>query len=175
MSKENKKTAVKIFVKLFNDIKDVKPERVVEKRNEFVAKYISNTYMPYALKMAEAKKIVDKSCNLEVNGKSVFNMSSPMRWVLFVVSVVNYYTSLEFAGDVMEDFDLLNCAGAIEYIFGQLKDVDEFQTVLNMTTDDYMNNDRDIVTFLEDKFAALGMLLESVDVDAIEGALKDNN
>lgn len=165
MSTENKKTAVKIFVKLYTDSRE---------KEKFVAKYITTTYLPYALKMAEARRIVERSSNVDIDGKQMFAVSSPMRWVLYVVSVITNYTSLEFSSDVMADFDLLNAAGAIETIFGVLgKDVDEFNTVLNMTFDDYLSNNRDIVTFLENKFAALGTLFNSIDLSALEETSKD--
>lgn len=165
MSTENKKTAVKIFVKLYNDSRD---------KDKMIAKYITSTYLPYAMKMAESRRIVERSSNIDVDGKQMFSISSPMRWVLYVVSVITNYTSLGFSSDVMADFDLLNASGAIEAIFTTIgKDLDEYNTVLNMTFDDYLSNNRDIVTFLENKFAALGALIDAVDTAAIEQSMEE--
>lgn len=165
MSTENKKTAVKIFVKLYNDSRD---------KEKMITKYITSKYLPYAMKMAEARRIVERSSNIDVDGKQMFSISSPMRWVLYVVSVITNYTSLEFSSDVMADFDLLNASGAIETIFATIgKDLDEYNTVLNMTFDDYLSNNHDIVTFLEDKFMALGALINSIDTAALEQAMEE--
>lgn len=165
MSTEKKKTAIKIFAKLYTDSRD---------KEKMAAKYVSSTYMPYALKMAEARRIVERSSNVDVDGKQMFSISSPMRWVLYVVSVITNYTSLEFSSDVMADFDMLNASGAIETIFAIIgKDLDEFNTVLNMTLDDYLRNNRDVVTFLENKFMALGELINSIDATTLEQAMEE--
>ena len=166
--KENKKTKVKIFVKLFNDIQDRDVEKELDKKAKFVNKYIDNTYMSYAMKMAEARQIMERTSNIDVGGKTMFSMSSPMRYVLFVVSVIRNYTSLEFSDDVMADFDLLSVSGAIEMIFAAIgRDVDDFNTVLSMTVDDYMQNERDIVSFMEQRLATLERILGAIDTDAI--------
>lgn len=173
MSEEAKKTKVKIFVKLFNDIKDRDSEKELEKKRAFVQKYIAKTYMPYAYKMAESRRIVEQSTNVDVDGTKLFATSSPMRWVLYVISVMIYYTSLEFSDDVMADFDLLDGSGIIEFIFAAIgRDVDTFQTVLNMTYDDYMTNEHDMVSLIERKFAAIGKIVDGVDWEAIQKAIE---
>ena len=168
-----KKTKVKIFVKLFNDIKDRDPEKELAKKQEFVAKYVDRTYMPYAIKMAEARQIVERTTNVEADGEQLFASSSPMRWVLYVMSVMLFYTSLEFSNDVMADYDMLDEAGVIEYIFAAIgKDTDTFQTVLNMTYDDYMTNEHDIVSFIQQKFAAIGKLIDGIDLSSIQQVIE---
>ena len=172
MGEETKKTKVKIFVKLFNDIRDRDSNKEVAKKQEFVAKYIGKLYMPYAIKMAEARRIVERTTNVDVGGEHLFSSSSPMRWVLYVMSILLYYTNLEFSNDVMSDFDMLDEAGVIEYIFSAIgKDVDTFQTVLNMTYDDYMTNEHDVVSFLQQKLAAINKLIDGIDLDAIQQAI----
>lgn len=173
---ENKKTKIKIFVKLFNDITDRDADKELEKKTKFANKYIENSYMPYAMKMAEARQILERSTNIEVDGKQMFSISSPMRYVLFVVSVIQNYTSLEFSDDVMADFDLLSVSGAIEVLFASIgRDVEDFNTVLSMTVDDYMQNERDLVSFIENRLAAFAKILDGVDIDAIESALKSKD
>lgn len=176
MGEEAKKTKIKIFVKLFNDIKDRDPEKELSRKQGFVSKYISKTYMPYAIKMAEARRIVERTTNVEANGEQLFATSSPMRWVLYVMSVMLFYTSLEFSNDVMADYDMLDEAGVIEYIFAAIgKDTDTFQTVLNMTYDDYMTNEHDMVSFIQQKFAAIGKLIDGIDFSAIQQAIENAN
>lgn len=174
---ESKKTKVKVFVKLFNDIKDRDQEKELDRKAKFVAKYIDKTYVPYAIKMSEAIRIVERSSYTDLDGTKIFSLSSPMRWVLFVICIINYYTSLEIDdNDAMTDYDLLDQVGAIDIIFSLIgKDIESFNTVLTMTYDDMMENERSTTAFLDRQIAAIKLLLDNIDTSAIEDAAKSLN
>ena len=151
----------------------------LEKKKEddvakFVEKHLKTHYISYSRKMSEAELIVKHSSTVEVNGKEVFRVSSPMRWMLFVLAVLRNYTTLELnAENLVEDFDALDKSGAIETLFAVIgKDIDTFNTVLTMTYDDYATNERDLVSFVEHKIDALMTVFDGIDTDALQAAIE---
>lgn len=151
----------------------------LEKKKEddvakFVEKHLKTHYISYSRKMSEAELIVKHSSTVEVNGKEVFRVSSPMRWMLFVLAVLRNYTTLELnAENLVEDFDALDKSGAIETLFAVIgKDIDTFNTVLTMTYDDYAANERDLVSFVEHKIDAMMTVFDGIDTDALQAAIE---
>ena len=151
----------------------------LEKKKEddvakFVEKHLKTHYISYSRKMSEAELIVKHSSTVEVDGKETFRVSSPMRWMLFVLAVLRNYTTLELnAENLVEDFDALDKSGAIETLFAVIgKDIDTFNTVLNMVHDDYLTNERDVVSYIEHKLEAVSKLIDEIDLTAIEEAAK---
>lgn len=144
---------VKDFVEQF--VKTTDKER-------FVAKHIKTSYIPYAVKMNEAARIVRTSTYTGEEG--AFKLSSPTRYLLFILTVLQQYTDIELnLSAVTEDFDALDEVGAIDFIVAAIgRDVDTFQTIVNMTYDDELTNTRDLVPFLETKIEALGAVLSEI-------------
>ena len=147
---------VKNFVEQFEKSTD---------KQRFVSKHIKETYMPYAVKMSNAARIVRSSTYAKNDDETeMFKISSPTRYLLFVVTVVQYYTDIEInTEEVTDEFDILNECGAVEHILATIgKDVDEFQTIVNMTLDDEISNTRDLTSFFEMKLASFEAVLGEV-------------
>lgn len=151
----------------------------LEKKKEddvvkFVEKHLKTHYISYSRKMSEAELIVKHSSTVEVNGRETFRVSSPMRWMLFVLAVLRNYTTLELnAENLVEDFDALDKSGAIETLFAVIgKDIDTFNTVLTMTYDDYATNERDLVSFVEHKIDALMTVFDGINMEELQAAIE---
>ena len=70
-------------------------------------------------------------------------------------------------------FDKLNSSGAIEVLISCIseKEYTEFNTVLQMTYDDYVFNNRSITSFLETKFDAITIAGQTILEPIIEKLL----
>mgnify|MGYP003293055073 CR=1 FL=1 len=113
--------------------------------NDDKAKFLKSNlktekYMPYADKLTRAENIVKSSsyAMIKEDGKlkqtDRIALNSPMRYILFVMTVVDKYTNIEVNfNNIMPDFDALNFNSLIEIIFEKIgdKETAEFNTVVD--------------------------------------------
>ena len=126
-------------------------------------------YMPYADKLALAENIVRSSsyATIKEDGKlkqtSRIALNSPMRYILFVMTVVDKYTNIEVNfGNIMPDFDALNFNSLIEVIFEKIGDREtaEFNTVVEMVLNDFMANKYQFKNYIDDTLLKISGLVE---------------
>ena len=130
-------------------------------------------YLPYSDKAVAAEKIVKNTSYAIVkdeNGGQLtrtnrIKINSPMRYILFVMTVIDKYTNLEVNfKDVMPEFDLLNKNGLIEIIFDKIgsKEVSEFNTVVDMVLNDFMTNEYEFKNFITERLSQLNDMVQKV-------------
>ena len=126
-------------------------------------------YMPYADKLALAENIVKSSSYAIVNddGKLIqtdrIALNSPMRYILFVMTIVDKYTNIEVNfGNIMPEFDALNFNSLIEVIFEKVgnKETAEFNTVVDMVLNDFMANKYQFKNYINDTLSKVYELVE---------------
>ena len=142
--------------------------------NDDKVKFLKNKlktekYMPYADKLAIAENIVNSSSYAVVNEDGELKktdriaINSPMRYILFVMTVVNKYTNIEVNfGNVMPEFDALNLNGLVEIIFEKVgdKEMAEFNTVVEMTLNDFMANKYQFKNYINGTLSRVSGLVE---------------
>lgn len=130
-------------------------------------------YMEYAEKVLIAENIVRSSSYAiskdkdggELTKTNQIHINSPMRYVLFVMSIVNKYTNIKVNFDnIMIEFDALNKNGLIELITKRVgeKEVAEFQTVVDMVLNDFMNNEYEFKNYLSGLVMRAGGIVEKI-------------
>ena len=149
---------------------------ITEYRTDFnIKKHIVNRYIPYEQKMAICKNIIDNADytpNIDNINKRYYCPNTPMRFVLFCMSIVDKYTDIELdesdlgnnqkGRDVIGGFNKLNSNGVFEELFKELdREYKELSTVLKMMVDDCISKENSIVDFLNTKFDALKALYEA--------------
>ena len=116
-------------------------------------------YMPYADKLTFAENIVTHSSYAMVKEDGVLKktdriaLNSPMRYILFVMTVVDKYTNIEVNfKNIMPDFDALNFNSLIEVIFEKIgsKETAEFNTVVEMVLNEFMANKYQFKNYMAD-------------------------
>lgn len=141
----------------------------VSETTRLIDKHIVRPYISYEVKMNEAKRIVDLSMYVDVDGKKVFSANTPLRYMLLMMAIIRSYTDLEFdITNTLIQFDLLESRGIFDIFVNEIgADFERFQTVLNMTVDDRIANERSLVGFFMDKAEALSVtataLLDQLD------------
>lgn len=133
-------------------------------KERLAKKHVKTTYVSYAKKIDDAKRIVKHSC---YDADERFMVNSPMRYMLFIICVVTNYTDLEFSKEnTLEQFDLLLKHGIAETLISIIgNDYGSFETVLNMTFDDEYENNRSITSFTEHKMEAILAALEAMSIE----------
>lgn len=148
-------------------------------KEKYVAKHIVKKYLPYAMKLDLCRRIIDVSMYATINGVKVFKPDTPVRYLFFVMAIVENYTDIKFnsgnGDDValgqqnLESLDLLEENGAVDVIMAVIgADIQKFNTILKMMIDDAIDMERSLVPFLDTKIQAWQMSLS-----ALDNALKD--
>lgn len=135
--------------------------------SEFVSKHKKTDYIPYQEKMVEAKNIVNMSSYiLNEDGTKTFHLNTPGRYLYFCMKLVELYTDLEVkTSGLVQDFNDLNKRGLFKDIVEAIGETEygEFNTVLQMTTDDEMENFRSFAGYLDSKIDTFTTLLSSLE------------
>ena len=142
--------------------------------NDDKTKFLKNKlktekYIPYDDKLTMAKNIVNHSSYAMVKEDGILKktdrvaLNSPMRYILFVMTVVDKYTNIEVNfTNIMPDFDALNFNSLIEIIFEKVgdKEVAEFNTVVEMVLNDFMANKYQFKNYIDDTLLKISGLVE---------------
>lgn len=158
--------------KFIDDYVKAKSQQV---KDALVRKHVVATYIPYETKMAEAKNIIKNSCYKKIDDKEYFYIDTPLRFVLLIKSVVTLYTDLEFdQTNILVQFNLLEQYGITEAIINAIgEDYDSFRTIVNMTLDDTMQNERSLVSYLENLGQSFSVAMDELVKKLTEAAEKE--
>ena len=133
------------------------------------SKLKTEKYIPYADKLTLAGNIINHSSYAMVkeDGKlkqtDRIALNSPMRYILFVMTIVDKYTNIEVNfNNIMPDFDALNFNSLIEVIFEKVgdKETAEFNTVVEMVLNDFMANKYQFKNYIDDTLLKVSGLVE---------------
>ena len=133
------------------------------------SKLKTEKYIPYADKLTLADNIINHSSYAMVKEDGMLKqtdriaLNSPMRYILFVMTVVDKYTNIEVNfKNIMPDFDALNSNSLIEVIFEKIgdKETAEFNTVVEMVLNDFMANKYQFKNYIDDTLLKVSGLVE---------------
>ena len=132
------------FIKKYNFAKD---------KDVFLNNCIIKQYIPYHEKMSDCDMIIIATTKTEDG----FRINSPMRFILFVSTLINRYTEIGTDEDILTVFETLDENNLIDLIISKIpeKEYTSYQTILNMELDDYMENNRNIMSYIDNKIKEL--------------------
>lgn len=142
----------------------------VKAKESYLKKLNVKEYVDYEVKMALATKIVNAS-SFDQERPTVVKVNAPMRYVLFVYTVLSYYTDLDMHSDKMfAEFNMLNKNGLIDKIFNSIpeKEVSEFNSIVAMTYEDFLANYREPHSFIANQIDNLGSLLKYIPQETLD-------
>lgn len=153
-----------------------------QEKQDYIKSMVKIEYMPINTKMTLAEKIVENAYWKDIEKKDIVSVSSPVRHVLHVYTVINNYTYVHMDNKTMaEDYDALNMKGlAVELIKAIGDDVAEFTAIEEMTAQDFMTNHygtqafiQSQVTRVNDVLKEIGTALAPVVTEALKDVSKD--
>jgi len=144
------------FIRKYNSAKD---------KDKFLTDCIKTQYVPYRIKIADCDGIIKAST--EIDG--VFKINTPAQFMMFTIQVITRYTEIEKDDDILGLFEKLDELNLINAITSKIpeREFASYNTILNMIQDDYMENNRTLLSFIETKISALGLSLDAI-LDAIQ-------
>ena len=153
---------VNTFLKEYNSAND---------KEKFLKTILSTNYIPYTEKVTDCINIIKTTT--EVDG--IFKQNTPAQFMVFTTNLICKYTELEYEDNIVEFFEALDRENLINAIYSILpeREVTSYQTILSMCQDDYYNNNRELVSYIETKVAALQMTGDTL-IEALNSFLSQN-
>lgn len=133
-------------------------------KEAYAKKHVKVSYVPYADKLTEAKKIADIATHVEINGKKVYKKNTPIQYYLTTVRILMLYTDITSEGNDIEMYDQLVSTDAITPLFSHIPESElaQFKAMIDMCVSDIYENERDLVSFLETKIEAIGLTTDTI-------------
>lgn len=133
-------------------------------KNSLLNDLITTEYVPYAIKIADCKRIIQSTSytNTEPN---MFSINSPARHMLLNLQLIDRYTDLEIDyNEALEIYDMLDEIDAIDNIITSLpaKEVSKYRKIMKMMLKDFKMNERSMIGYLDSKLASLGIISEEL-------------
>ena len=131
-----------------------------QNKDACVKKHITTSYIPYERKIALSDIIAKKMFN--DNGDLIKN--TPLVYENFVMRLVREYTDIEYEPEnALESFNLIEESNATESIIKAIgKDAERFNTVLDMTINDSIDNYNNIINFISLKTENVGVIFDKL-------------
>lgn len=156
--------------------------KISKDKEAFVKKHIKRTYVPYAEKLAEAKKIADLSTHTtlttSLGTEIIYKKDTPVLYFLKTIRLINLYTDVEQGetSDINKFYDSLAEIGAFDALLSQISEgeITQFSAMIDMCVSDIYENERDLVSFLDTKFEAMKMILNSAS-EFLKDKLSESN
>ena len=154
------------FIEQYNKAKD---------KDKFLSECIVTQYVPYHEKMTDCEMIILSTTKIDND----FRINSPMRFMLFITTLLSRYTEIGEDEDILTVFETLDENNLIDQIISKIpeKEYTSYNTILNMELDDYMENNRSITSYISNKLKdleiplkALTEVINNVPQDALEVA-----
>ena len=133
--------------------------------NVFLEKHIKKQYIPYSEKIADCSGIIKATTEFD----GVFKINTPAQFMMFAIQIITRYTDIEKDENVLKMFETLDELDLINAIFSKIpeREMTSYNTILHMVLDDYMENNRNIISFIETKIKALDLSFDAI-LDAIQ-------
>lgn len=147
-------------------------------KNKFLSDCITKQYIPYHEKVSDCTGIV--KATTEKDGCFVIN--TPAQFMLFSTLFISKYTDIELDNDnILDTFERLDELDLINKIISNIpdKEYNSYNTILNMVLNDYMENNRNIISYIDTKIKAIGlsadMILDAIQKYTPQDEKNDNN
>lgn len=153
---------------------DIARERFI-KDNLIYKKYLSfNEKVQFCSKIVETTTYeINRDKDDKILNKKI-QINSPARFLFSTMQLIYSYTNLEGSmKDALENFDVLDELGLIEIIISGIpeKERNEFETILNMTMDDFIQNNMNIYSVLSSQTERLTDLINATTLPALSAFL----
>ena len=152
--------------------------KIAKDKETLAKKHIKRQYVPYAEKLAEAKKIADLSTHITIEDKTIYYKNTPILYFLKTTRLLALYTDIEQGeeSDINVFYDSLAEIGAFDALLSQIpeSEITQISAMIDMCVSDIYENERDISAFLDTKFEAMGMTLNTM-FNSFKEALSESN
>lgn len=183
---------IKEFVEAYKAKKFMNTKQGIDEKMEWIKDQIDvKKYIPFASKNEICEAVVDACCNKE-NG--LIKIDSVSKYIIFTVSIISAYTTLEFSSDEdydsLDGYDMLCESELLNPILALIGDEYTIcNNMLNMMMDDVIANNNtveavfgyalgkvsdsldDLINTFVEKVKEMELDLSQIDIDKYKGLL----
>lgn len=138
----------------------------VENKEEFVLQHIVDKYVPFIEKVERCKTLVRVTTEKIIeDDRKIYSNNSSNRHLLHILNLMKYYTDLEIDFNSPADaYDMLTESKALYVIHENLPkgELAEWQMILDMELSDSYDNYRTMTSWLDSKFDAMELMIETI-------------
>lgn len=134
-------------------------------KETYVASRLVKQYIPYEEKQAACENIVRTTSIVKSENGEFYRRNTPACDLLFNLTLIDKYFDIEIDfGNVLKEYNALE---EKDYITLLLRAIPEreyivWQKMFSMVANDYMENERSLVSYLETKLGALDKTADSI-------------
>lgn len=145
-------------------------------KEKYAASKLTKQYVPYEEKQAACENIVRTTSIIKNDNGEFYRRNTPACDLLFNLTLIDKYYDIEVDfGNVLKEYNALE---ERDYISLLLRTIPEreyiaWQKMFKMVANDYMENERSLVSYLDTKIEALNKTTESL-ASVIEDVMKEN-
>lgn len=154
----------------------IKEYEKAEVKKPCIDKHIVVDYVPFETKCAVAHDIVQKTHYVETDGKNVYHVDSISQKYRTDLWMIELYTDIDMGkgNEKLANYNLLCARGIIEGFVDALfnGDFGKFQSMIWDACNDDSGRNENIVNWLDNKFAGVGMFAEQL-LTVLENISKD--
>ena len=137
--------------------------KIAKDKDAECKKHIVKKYIPFAEKMVKCQNLAKSSMEYKENPEAtpIHKQDTISRYLLFTMNLIKSYTDLEISDEsLISTYDILREAGAFEILIQCIPEDEykEYSTLLKMAVEDYLANERDIVSYFENKMFDIAKL-----------------
>lgn len=138
------------FIRKYNSAKDKK---------KYLNECIKRQYIPYSEKVADCQRIINATSEQD----KVFRINTPAQYMIFTINMISKYAEIEYE-NTLEAFEKLDELNLVNEILSRIpeREYTAYNTLLTMVRDDYIDNNRNIISFIETKMNTLGLSIDSI-------------
>ena len=124
-------------------------------------------YIPYEEKNAKCESIVKSTSVVrdETTGIEIYKRNTPAFNVFYNMTLISLYTNIEVDFEhILKDYNVLEEKGYIDLLLSHIpqKEYTAWNRMCQMVMDDYMENNRSLVAYLDNKLGAMDKTAESI-------------
>ena len=130
-------------------------------------KIMNPKYVPYEEKTAKCENIIRSTSVVkdEVTGVEVYKRNTPACNLFFNLTLIDLYTNIDIDfTHALKDYNALEELGFIDVLLQRIPKAEyvAWQKMIDMVANDYMENERSIISFFETKLGAVDKTAESI-------------
>lgn len=136
-------------------------------RDKYLEDLIKTKYIPFTEKVDVCKLIIESTCYTKnENGEQRIHIRSYGIYLFFTMFIIDKYTDIDVdLKNAAHEYDLLNKEDKLIkqlYTFIPEEEIAEFNMVLDMVKDDFMNNEYQIGNYISNRLDNFAKILGTV-------------
>lgn len=147
-------------------------------KEKYVETIMKSIYVPYEEKHAKCENIIRSTSIVkdETTGVEIYKRNTPAFNLLYNMTLIDTYTSIDVDfSQILKDYNTLEGNGYVDFLLKHISPIEykSWNIMVQWVMNDYMENNRSLISYLDSKLGALDKTAESI-ADVIKEIESEN-